>query len=155
MDRDDINSVVFLDIRNTFYTVSYQILINKLHCYGIGDRELFFFRSCLQNRTQCCNVKRQISTLQTVACGVPQESILGPLLFSIYMNDLPAFTQEDNIIMYANDTSLHEAFRTSCEFNEEMIPAFSNVCKWLRTNKLSLNTIKTEFMIIGTLPRRN
>ena len=57
--------------------------------------------------------------------------------------------------MYADDTSLHNAFRTSHELKEEIIPAFSKVCKWLRNNKLSLNTIKTEFMIIGTLPRLN
>ena len=57
--------------------------------------------------------------------------------------------------MYTDDTSLHKTFRTSHELKEEMIPASSKVCKWLRSNKLSLNTIKTGFMIIGTLPRLN
>ena len=55
--------------------------------------------------------------------------------------------------MYAGMQSLHKAFRTSHEFKEEMIPAFSKVCKWLRNKKLSLNTVKTEFVIIGTLLR--
>ena len=71
------------------------------------------------------------------------------------MNDLPAFVQESNITMYADDTSLDKAFRTSKELQEEMIPAFSKVCKWLRNNKLSLITVKTEFMVIGTLQRLN
>ena len=71
------------------------------------------------------------------------------------MNDLPPFVQETNITMYADDTSLHKAFWTSRELKEEMIPAFSKVCEWLRNNKISLNTVKTEFMIIGTLPRLN
>ena len=155
MDRGDMNSVVFLDIHKAFDTVNHQILLDKLHCYGIGDGELLFFRSYLQNRTQCCSVNGQISTLQTVTCGVPQGSILGPLLFIIYMNDLPAFVQEANITMYADDTSLHKAFRTSHELKDEIISAFSKVCKWLRNNKLSLNTVKTEFMIIGTLKRLN
>ena len=84
MDRGDMNSVVFLDIRKAFDTVNHQILSNKLHCYGIGDGELLFFRFYLQNRTQCCSVNGQISTLQTVTCGVPQGSILEPLLFIIY-----------------------------------------------------------------------
>ena len=108
MDRGDMNSVVFLDIRKAFDTVNHQ----KLHCYGNGDRELLFFRSYLQNRTQCCSVNGPISTLQTVICGIPQGSILGPLHFIIYMNDLPAFVQEANTTMYADDTSLHEAFQT-------------------------------------------
>ena len=71
------------------------------------------------------------------------------------MNDLPDFVQEANITMYADDTSLDRAFQTSQELQEEMIPAFSKVCKWLRNNKLSLNTVKTEFMVIGTLQRLN
>ena len=102
-----------------------------------------------------CNANGQISTLQTVICGIPQGSILGPLLFIIYMNDLPVFVQEANTTMYTDDTCLHKAFQTSHELKEEIIPAFSKVCKWLINNKLSLDTVKTEFMIIGTLPRLN
>ena len=113
MDRGDMNSVVFLDIRKAFDTANHQILLHKLHCNGTGDGELLFFRSYLQNHTQCCSVNGQISTLQAVTYEVPQESILGPLPFIIYMTDLPAFVQEANIIMYADDTSLHKAFRTS------------------------------------------
>ena len=71
------------------------------------------------------------------------------------MNDLPAFVQEANITMYADDTSLDKAFRTSQGLQEEMIPTFSKVCKWLRNNKLSLSTVKTELMVIGTLQRLN
>ena len=71
------------------------------------------------------------------------------------MNDLPAFVQEASITMYADDTGLDKAFRTSQELQEEMIPVFSKICKWLRSNKLSLNTVKTEFMVIGTLQRLN
>ena len=102
---------------------------NNLHYYGIGDEELLFFRSYLQNRTQCCNVNGHISTLQKVTCGVSQGFILGSLHFIIYVNDLPAFFQEANITINADDKSLDKAFRTSQELQDEMIPAFSKVCK--------------------------
>ena len=115
MDRGDMNSVVFLDIRKAFDTVNHQILLDKLHCYGIGDGELLLFRSYLQNHTQCCSVNGQISTLQTVTCAVPQWSILGQLLFIIYLNDFPSFIQETNVTMYVDDKSLHKALRTSHE----------------------------------------
>ena len=72
-------------------------------------------------------------------------------------DDLPAFIQEANITIHADDTSLRKAFRTSQELKEEIIPAFSKVCKLLKNNKLSLNTAKTEFLIkfliMGTLPK--
>ena len=78
-----MTSAVFLDIRKAFDTVNHQILLGKLHYYGIGDGEVLFFRSYLQNRTQCCSVNGHISTLQKVICGVPQGSILGPFLLFI------------------------------------------------------------------------
>ena len=151
-----MTSVVFLGIRKAFDSVNHQILSDKLHCYGIGAGELLFLRSYLQNGTQCCStVNGHILSLQKVICGVPQGSILGPLLFIVYMNDLSAFVQEANITMYADDISLDKAFRTSQELKEEMIPPFSKVCKWLRNNKLSLNTVTTEFIVIGALQQLN
>ena len=76
-------------------------------------------------------------------------SILGPF-FTIYMKDLPACAEDVNFTMYADGTSSDKAIRTSQELREELVPAFAKVCEWLKSNKLSLNTIKTEFMIIGT-----
>ena len=71
------------------------------------------------------------------------------------MNDLPAYVQDANITMYADDTSLDKALRTSQQLQEELIHDFSKVCKWLEMNKLSLNTVKTEFGIIGISQRLN
>ena len=78
-------------------------MLHKLHYYGIGDGELLFFRSYLQNCTKCFSVNGQIPTLQKVTRGVPQGSIPGPLPFIIYVNYLPAFVLEANITMYDDD----------------------------------------------------
>ena len=153
MDKGHMNSVIFLDIRKAFDTVNHEILLNKLNCYGMEDDELLFFSSYLRDRTQCCSVNGHQSTLKKVTCGVPQGSILEPLLFIIYMNDLPDCVKDVNVTMYADDTSLDKAIRTSHELKEELVPAFAKVCEWLKINKLSFNTIKTEFVIIGTSHR--
>ena len=83
----------------------------------------------------------------------PVYNILGPLLFIIYMNDLPLSVKEANITMYADDTSLSKAIRGIQDLKEQLIPAFVQVCKWLQCNKLNLNAIKTEFMMLGTHQR--
>ena len=75
---------------------------------------------------------------------------MGPLLFVIYINDLPLFVKDAEITMDLDDTSLLKAFSTINQLQEELIPAFAKVCEWLKNNKLSLNSVKTEFMILGT-----
>ena len=107
IDNCNMNSIVFLDIRKAFDTIDHQILIKKLSQYGIQDDELNFFESYLENRTQCCSVNGKFSDRQKIEYGVPQGSILGPLLFIIYMNDLPLFVTNAQISMYADDTSLY------------------------------------------------
>ena len=81
--------------------------------------------------------------------------ILDPLLFITYMNDLPSRAKKAEINMYADDTSLYKAFSTAQALSEELIPAFVKKCEWLKMNKLALNVLKTEFMIINTSQRLN
>ena len=149
-DKVKINSVIFLDIRKAFDTVNHEILLQKLSSYGIKCDTHTFFESYLKDRTQCCSVNGHISSLETIQCGVPQGSILGPLLFLIYMNDLPLCLDDVDITMFADDTNLTKAINSLKEILEELIPALKKVYSWLRCNKLSLNTVKTEFMLIGT-----
>ena len=150
LDSGRMSSVVLLDIQKAFDTVDHQILLDKLRCYGVSGDQLVFFASYLNNRQQCCNVNGKLSSTKRIRCGVPQGSILGPLLFIIYMNDLPLAVKEADITMYADDTSLSKGFKSTDELKEQLIPAFCKVCEWLKCNRLSLNALKTEFMIMGT-----
>ena len=89
MDKSETNLTVFLDIKKAFDTIDHEILPNKFNYYGISDTELQFLGSYLRNRKQCCNINSYKSSVKTIKYGVPQGSILGPLRFIIYMNDLP------------------------------------------------------------------
>ena len=154
IDRGDMSNVVFLDIKKAFDTVDHEILLKKLNKYGLYNDELKFFESYLSNHRQCCSVNGLTSTLKPILCGLPQDSILGPLLFIIYMNDLPECIWDGRVTMYADDTSLSNKGKTIEDIENKLlcklIPDLSRICSWLQVNKLNLNPIKTEFMIIGT-----
>ena len=124
MIRGALNSVVFLDIKKAFDTVNHQILSDKLRCYGIHDEEMKLFESYLDGRAQCCQVKGVSSTIKPIYCGVPQGSILRPLLFISYMNDLPAAVPDSSITKYADDTEIGRSFTSVTEIKATPYASF-------------------------------
>ena len=108
-----------------------------------------FFTSYLSERIQCCNVNGKTSGYREITRGVPQGSILGPVPFILYMNDLPAFIHNAKIRMYADDTNLGQKIDDVNDINQQLIPDFRKLCEWLEINKLSLNFMKTEFLFFG------
>ena len=131
VDNGKLNSVVFLDIKKAFDTVDHKILLQKLSCYGIKDNSQKLIESYLQGRIQCCSVNSHVSAMEHIMCGVPQGSIIGPLLFIIYMNDLPLYILNVEITMFADDTGFARDFKNVDEIIEHLVPAFSRICRWL------------------------
>ena len=149
MNNGKLNSVIFVDIKKAFETVDHKSLLLKLFCYEIKGNSLKLIEK-QKDRIQYCSVKEHVSSLKRIECGVPQGSIVRPLLFLIYMNHLPHFLPNVDITMFADVTSFAKAFKGASEIKEHLVLPFSKLCRWLKFNKLSLNTVKTEFMITGT-----
>ena len=143
LDNDEYIIGVFLDFSKAFDTVDHVILLQKLSVYGVRGNALSWFESYLKNRQQFVTYNGVLSDTKILQCGVPQGSILGPLLFLIYINDLANVCTSSFPILFADDTNLFnhgkDMFSLQVALNQEL----ANISKWLKVNKLSLNIKKT------------
>ena len=115
MDKNDLPIYVFLDLSKAFDTVDHNILQNKLAYYGLNGLALHLFKSYLQNRKQFTEIEQINSDILPITIGVPQGSVLGPLLFIIYINDFSQASQLFNFVMYADDTTLSTSLNSLSE----------------------------------------
>ena len=151
MDRGLYNIVVLLDSKKAFDTVNHEILLCKFERYGFDYKALDLLKNYLTDRTQRCQLNGMLSNQRRIllTCGIPQGSILGPLLFIIYINDLPNCLKHTTPRMFADDTSLTAVGKTFNEAEEIANKDLKNVKAWLSSNELSLNIAKTEYLLIG------
>ena len=138
---------VFLDLEKAFDTVNHQILLKKLYHYGIRGIPLKWFESYLSNRQQRTVLNNSESSFKQIVCGVPQGSILGPLLFLVYLNDLHKAVNNSITYHFADDTELSCWDTDKKRLRNKINSDLNNIFTWLCANRLSLNTIKTEFLI--------
>ena len=138
MDRGLYNIVVLLGLKKAFDTVNHEILLRKFERYGFGNKALDLLSNYLTNRTQRCQLNGMLSDQRGITCGIPQGSILGPLLFIICINDLPNCLKHTTPRMFADDTSLTAVGKTLNEAEEIANKDLKNVKVWLSSNKLSL-----------------
>ena len=151
LDNHNTPLNIFLDLSKAFDTLDHTILLDKLLYYGIRSTAYNLLRSYLANREQFVELNDTASKTLPIVTGVPQGSILGPLLFLIYINDFPLSSNFFKFIMYADDTTLYSQFDNArianhvieLEINNEL----TNINDWLKINKLALNIKKYKYMI--------
>ena len=131
----------------------HQILLDEMQFYGITGRAHKWFSSYLDNRKRYCRVHGATSSIENIDIGVPQGSCLGPLLFLLYINDLPFALKKAKVTMYADDTAISYSSDKSEELDLVINEELSCIERWLQGNKPSLNVVKTQAMIIGSKPK--
>ena len=143
---------VFLDLSKAFDSVPHRPLLQKLQAFGISLDLLKWLFSYLYNRKQFVVLNGQQSTVSSVSSGVPQGSVLGPLLFLIYINDLPSapLSPGTNIVLYADDILLYREI--SCQSDYEFLQSdILLISQWVNSNHLRLNEQKCKYMIVSRL----
>ena len=147
LDQGESVVGVFLDFSKAFDTVDHNILLQKMDKYGITGVELQWFEDYLSNRMQYVTYNNHKSSHEKIHCGVPQGSILGPILFLLYINDLTSVSEYCFSVLFADDTNMFITGKDMDTLCHQLNEYLRNVQEWLQCNKLSLNVLKTHYMI--------
>ena len=130
---------IYFDLQKAFDTVDHKILLHKLYNYGIRGFMYVWLKHYLTNRQQFTFINGTSSSLRGISCGVPQGSVLGPLLFLIYINDISNCLPENNLRLFADDTNLFLSCDSFMQLENKANECLYNMQQWFKSNKLSLN----------------
>ena len=155
LDNRDYILNILIDLSKAFDTVNHSILIDKLFIYGIRGLPLMWLKSYLKDRKQYVGIGDSASSLKTLNLGVPQGSILGPLLFLIYINDLPSVSEVLSPTLFADDTTLTIAHPNYDELVEKVNYELKPIISWTQANRLTVNVNKTEMILITNRSQTN
>ena len=151
IDNRKFGCGIFVDLRKAFDTVNHEILLNKLEHYGVRESILKWFQSYLFDRKQFVSFNGESSGLSVNKCVVPQYSVLGPLLFLLYINDLPNISKVLFFYLFADDANIYYESNSLNELEKTVNKELSKLYLWLNVNRLSLNIDKTKFIIFHPL----
>ena len=150
LDRNRASGLVFIDYKKAFDLIDHGLLLEKLKTYGVGDNELDLLRSYLSGRTQYVHINGCHSSPRTVLAGVPQGSIFGPILFLLFINDLPSAAQHSTIDIYVDDTTLSlssEVNNGLTSMSSALQQDLDDVSRWSAANKMVPNAAKKKCLL--------
>uniref|UniRef100_A0A672G3Z8 Reverse transcriptase domain-containing protein n=1 Tax=Salarias fasciatus TaxID=181472 RepID=A0A672G3Z8_SALFA len=147
MDNKQFLVSIFVDLQKAFDTLDHEILLQKLYKYGIRGVAHQWVASYLKDRSQFVEVNDTKSNFCNITCGVPQGSVLGPILFLLYVNDIVSASNVLKCILFADDTTLFYTGKNINEVLQTVENEFQKVLHWFNANKLSININKTKFMV--------
>uniref|UniRef100_A0A3B3ZBG8 Reverse transcriptase domain-containing protein n=1 Tax=Periophthalmus magnuspinnatus TaxID=409849 RepID=A0A3B3ZBG8_9GOBI len=148
LDKNNYVGAVFLDLRKAFDVVNHTVLLSKLYYFNFSDSAIKWMASYLSNRKQCTVVNGVKSSFVDCPLGVPQGSILGPILFSLFINDLPDVCEDVDIQLYADDAVIYTSAKSPEEAAQTLSSALRHIQSWLTRSCLLLNTQKTVFVLM-------
>ena len=147
IDHNNFSIGIFLDLSKAFDTVNHDILVRKLEHYGVRGTALGLVKSYLCNRKQYVSFDSESSTRRDITCGVPQGSVLGPLLFILYINDICNTSDKLTFCLFADDTSLLYTHNNVDEAIRNLNMELVKLSTWLLANKLCINVLKSNYII--------
>ena len=147
LDNKHYSLGIFLDLSKAFDTLNHDILLDKLYAYGIRGLSNSWIKNYLSGRKQYVSYNNTNSAFNDIVCGVPQGSILRPLLFLLYINDLPLSSPSSHFIIFADDTNILFSHEDPVQLEKLINTELKEISNWFKLNKLSLNIDKTNFMI--------
>jgi len=149
MDSGRLTGAFFLDLSKAFDTVDHNLLRHKLKSVGLSDDALNWFQSYLTNRKQRTSVGDALSVAAPITVGVPQGSVLGPLVFLFYVNDLPSCQLASEIIIYADDNIIYYSSTNLFDLERKLNSDLATIFFWFTSYLLTLTISKCNFVIFG------
>ena len=152
MNMGNLSGVIYIDLSKAFDSIHHGRLLNKLSMLGLDPLAISWLESYL-NRTQATVFNGKLSEKVPVSSGVPQGSVLGSLLFTLYINDMCEVVTDCKIILYADDCVLYTSHRNSAVVQDKLQSDANNISEWCSNNLLCINVKKSKSMLVGTRHR--